>query len=58
MAVLLLKVLADVEFALRLEPQTEELKKQRTEVKSLLEKVNFFLELEILLSFIIPEGTI
>lgn len=58
MAVLLLKVLADVEFALRLEPQTEELKKQRTEVKSLLEKVNFFLELEILLSFIIPEGII
>lgn len=42
MAVLLLKVLADVEFALRLEPQTEELKKQRTEVKSLLEKVIFF----------------
>ncbi|KAL2941659.1 RNA polymerase II-associated protein 3 [Bienertia sinuspersici] len=33
-----LKLLADIEFALRLEPQNEELKKQRVDVKSLLEK--------------------
>ncbi|XP_021734451.1 RNA polymerase II-associated protein 3-like isoform X2 [Chenopodium quinoa] len=33
--------LEDVEFALRLEPQNEDLKKQRSEVKSLLEKAIF-----------------
>ncbi|KAL2898702.1 Outer envelope protein 64 mitochondrial, partial [Bienertia sinuspersici] len=34
--------LENIEFALRLEPQNEELKKQRVDVKSLFEKVTFF----------------
>lgn len=35
-----LKLIADAEFALRLEPESEELKKQYADIKSLLEKVS------------------